>query len=157
MEKFNPEKAWQTARLLAACALAYGACELIGLREVYWGMVTAVVVTQPAWSDTVNASRDRVIGTLIGAFAGLAVIYARERGGPPLVPFWIALVPLAILTAIRPNLRLSCITLIIIVLVPATGDPYALPFERVIGILLGTLASILVVAAMTYPRKPGTP
>ena len=156
MWKFDSEPVWQTARLLAATALAFGACELIGLREVYWALVTAVVVTRPAWGDTVEASRDRVIGTLIGAFAGLAVIYARERGGSPLVLFWIALVPLAILTAIKPNLRLSCITLIIVALVPAAGDPFALPFERVVGILMGTLASIAVAAAMTRLPRRGT-
>ncbi len=157
MQTFDSSYVWQTARLLAACALAYGGCVLIGLHEVYWALVTAVVVTQPAWGDTLNASRDRVIGTLIGAFAGLAVIYAREHGGPPLALFWIALVPLAVLTAIKPNLRLGCITLIIIVLVPTTGSPYALPFERVVGILLGTVSSIVVVAAMANLPKSVTP
>ena len=82
------------------------------------------------------------------------MIYARQHGGPPLILFWIALTPLAIFTAIKPNLRLSCITLIIIVLVPTTGDPYALPFERIIGILLGTVASILVAAATEKRSKP---
>ncbi len=71
--------------------------------------------------------------------------------------FWIALVPLAVLTAIKPNLRLGCITLIIIVLVPTTGSPYALPFERVVGILLGTVSSIVVVAAMANLPKSVTP
>ena len=154
MRIFNSAYAWQTARLLAACALAYGACALMGLREVYWALVTAVVVTHPEWGETIDAGRDRVIGTLIGAFAGLAVIYARELGGPPLILFWMALVPLTILTAMRPNLRLSCITLIIIVLVPTTGDAFALPFERIVGILLGTIASILVAAATRTLTKP---
>jgi uncharacterized membrane protein YccC len=151
---FNPGYAWHSLRLLAACALSFGACKLIGLSEVYWALVTAVVVTQPAWDDTLNASRYRILGTLIGALAGLVVIYARQHGGPPLILFWIALTPLAILTAIKPNLRLSCITLIIIVLVPTTGDAYALPFERIIGILLGTVASILVAAATEKRSKP---
>ena len=150
MRIFDSAYFWQAARLLAACVLAYGGCKLIGLREVYWALVTAVVVTQPARGDTLNASRDRVLGTLIGASAGLAVIAAREHGGPPLLLFWIALAPLAILTAIKPNLRLSCITLIIVVLVPTSGSPFELPFERIVGILLGTVASILVVAGLTH-------
>ncbi len=145
---------WQTGRVLAACVLAYVSCRLIGLREVYWALVTAVVVTQPALGDTLTASRDRVLGTLIGAFAGLAVIAAREFGGPPLPLFWLALVPLAILTAIRPNLRLSCITLIIVALVPSTGSPFALPFERILGILIGTLASLAVAAGVATRSKP---
>jgi uncharacterized membrane protein YgaE (UPF0421/DUF939 family) len=66
--------------------------------------------------------------------------------------FWVALVPLAILTAIKPNLRLSCVTLVIVVLVPAPGNPFARPFERVLEILAGVLASI-VVSAVTPSRQ----
>ncbi len=152
---FDRAQLWQTARILAACVLAYGGCKLIGLREAYWALVTAVVVTQPAFGATLDASRDRVLGTLIGAFAGLAVIAAREAGAPSLPLFWIALIPLAILTAVKPNLRLSSVTLIIVVLVPATGNAFALPFERIIGILTGTVASIAAAAAI--PARPVAP
>jgi uncharacterized membrane protein YccC len=61
--------------------------------------------------------------------------------------------PLSILSAIKPSLRLSCITLIIVVLVPATGNPFSLPFERVIGILVGTLASLVASAATSAPQQ----
>jgi uncharacterized membrane protein YccC len=139
---------WQAVRILAACAISYAGAKLIGLPEPYWALVTAVVVTQPVFGDTLSAGRDRVIGTLIGALVGLGVIEAATTGFSIFILFWIALVPLAILTAVKPNLRLCCITLIIVVLVPSAGAPFARPLERIVEILLGTLASVAVSAAI---------
>ena len=129
---------WQTVRILAACALAYVGARLIGLSEDYWALVTAVVVTQPALPETLAAGRDRALGTLIGALVGLVVIAAGQWGASTFALFWVALVPLAILTAIKPNLRLSCVTLVVVVLVPAPGNPFARPLERVLEISRGS-------------------
>jgi uncharacterized membrane protein YccC len=146
------EYLWQAVRILAACAVSYGASRLIGLQEGYWALVTAVVVTQPALDSTLAAGRDRVLGTVIGALAGLAVLGGGELGFSSLVLFWIALLPLAILTAIKPNLRLCCITLVIVVLVPSTaGTRFVRPLQRVLEILIGTLASIAITAA--FPKQ----
>jgi uncharacterized membrane protein YccC len=134
----------QTLRIVLACAIAYGLAAVCRLQEGYWALVTAVVVTQPALEDTVRASRNRVLGTLIGAAAGLVVLEAGRYGFSLFLLFWCALLPLAIITAITPSLRLSCITLVILVLIPADGAPFARPLDRVYGILLGTLASIAV-------------
>jgi uncharacterized membrane protein YccC len=143
----------QTARILASTAIAYGASEALGLRESYWALITAVVVTQPALSDTLAAGKDRVIGTLIGALVGLGVLGATYLGASADLLFWIALVPLAIMTAIRPSLRLSCITLAVVVLVPAAGAPFVRPLHRVFAILLGTLASVMVCAVIRGEEK----
>jgi uncharacterized membrane protein YccC len=153
MQIIERAQLWQTVRILAACGLAYGASKLIGLREEYWALVTAVVVTQPALHETLSASQNRVLGTLIGALAGLAVIAAGEWGASTLALFWIAMVPLAILTAFKPSLRMCCVTLIVVVIVPATGNPFARPFERIIEILVGVLASVAVCAATPSPPK----
>ena len=150
---FERAHLWHTVRILAACVLAYGAAKLIGLREEYWALVTAVVVTQPALHETLSASRDRVLGTLIGAVVGLAVIAAGQWGASRFALFWVAMVPLSILAAIKPSLRMGCVTLIIVVLVPATGNPFARPFERIIEILVGVLASIVVCAVTPGQSK----
>jgi uncharacterized membrane protein YccC len=134
----------QTLRILAACALSYAGAWAIGLQEGYWALITAVVVLQPALADTVTASRNRVIGTVIGAAAGLLVVLGTHHGLPRLWLFWAALAPLATLTAARPTLRLCCVTLVIIVLLPAGGAPFARAFDRIFAILLGVAASIAV-------------
>jgi uncharacterized membrane protein YccC len=141
--------AWQTARILAACGLSAAAAQYCGLTESYWALITAVVVMQPAFTDTWTASVNRVTGTMIGAVMGFCVLLAAKRGFPVGVLFWVALVPSAVLTARWPNLRLCCVTLVV-VLIPSNGPVFERPLDRVFGILLGTAASILV-SAVTRP------
>ncbi len=146
---------WQTLRILSACAVAYGVAALVGLPDRFWAMVTAVVVTQPALDATLSAGRDRIVGTMLGALAGLGVIEAARHGWPLFAMFWVALVPLAILTALWPNLRLGCITLVVVVLVPSSGGlSFARPLDRVLEILLGTLVSIAVSVVIFPGRAP---
>jgi uncharacterized membrane protein YccC len=145
-------KLWQALRILTACALSYIVTGMLGLPEGYWAVITAAVVTQGDLSSTLEAGRDRILGTIIGAAVGLAVIEANVAWGWPLENlFWIALIPLAIVTAIKPNLRLCCVTLAVVVLVPAAGTWHR-PLDRVTEILVGTLASIAV-SAIIFPRK----
>src|SRR5271163_4669334 len=148
---FEGAHLWQAVRILAACALAYVAARLIGLSEFYWALVTAVVVTQPALPETLAAGRDRALGTLIGALAGLAVIAAGQQGGFDLRAV------LGCAGSARdidghethsspilrhPRHRGS----------RAGAGKLARPFERVVEILVGVLASI-VVSAVTPGRQ----
>jgi uncharacterized membrane protein YccC len=143
----------QTVRIMLACGLADCFSILAGLSEGYWALITAVVVTQPAFDDTLIASRNRVLGTLIGAGMGFLVLEATHHGGPLYPLFWAALAPLAVLTAIRQSLRLSCITLIVVVLIPSSGAAFERPLDRVFGILLGTLGAILAAACIRSAGK----
>ncbi len=144
---------WQTLRILLACVSAYVAAWTIGLHESYWALITAVIVLQPELRDTFAASRNRVLGTLIGAGAGLLVLLAARQGLPQFWLFWCALVPLAVLTAIWPNLRLSCVTLVVVLLIPTAGAPFLRAFDRIFAILLGVVASIVIAAAIPFGRR----
>ena len=147
-ELLKPEHYWHVVRLVGACTLAYAAATMIGLPEGYWSLITAIVVTQPEFSKTLAASADRIIATLIGAALGFLVLEAVVHGGPKLPLFAATLAALLVLTAIKPNLRMSGVTLIVVVLVPSTSEPFVRPFDRVIEILLGVIASLIVSAAI---------
>jgi uncharacterized membrane protein YccC len=149
---FQPAYLWQAARIFAACAISYGIPALLGLEEAYWAPISAIYVAQPELQATFAAARDRVIATLIGAVTGLAVLQAARSGVHSMPLFWGALIPLSIFSAVRPNLRLSCTTLVILVLVPSTGPVLARPLERILEILLGTLVAIAVTAATPIRR-----
>ena len=143
---------WQATRLVGACALAYAAAAASGLPERYWALITAVVVTQPMLSDTLGAGRDRVLGTLVGAAVGFLVLLADQHGWPAMPLFWVTLAGLALLIAVQPYLRLSAVTLIVVALVPGAGGAiYARPLDRVVEILIGTLAAV-VAAAVIRPK-----
>ena len=154
---FQPAYLWQAARIFAACAVSYSIPALIGLEEAYWAPISAIYVAQPELEATFAAARDRVIATLIGALTGLAVLQAARSGVHSMPLFWGALIPLSILSAVRPNLRLSCTTLVILVLVPSTGPVLARPLERIFEILLGTLVAIAVTAATPITQRLNQP
>lgn len=142
--RLGREQVEQAGRLLAACALAGGGASLAGLPEGYWAVVTAVVVMQTDLPHTLSAGRDRVAATLAGAAVALALILLREQGLPTLPLFAAGLVPLAVLAAVAPALRLACTTLVVVFLIPAGGDPYLRPLLRVGDILTGVLACLAV-------------
>jgi uncharacterized membrane protein YccC len=152
----SPQLLLRALRILTACGLAELAAWALHLQESYWALITAVVVMQPGFADTIVASRNRVLGTVIGAGAGLIVLAVTRQGSPPLWLFWCALAPLAVLTAAWPSLRMSCVTLIVVVLIPTSGAPFLRAYDRIFAIILGTLASILV--ATVFPVKlPAAP
>ena len=142
---------WQAVRLFGACVTSYVVALAIGLSEGYWAVITAVVVTQPMLSDTLSAGRDRIVGTLIGAAAGFLVLEAADHGWPTMTLFWGALAALTLLIAMQPYLRLCAVTLVVVVLVPGSGKAFVRPLDRVLEILIGTVAAIAV-TAIIRPR-----
>jgi hypothetical protein len=139
------------ARTLISCVLSYGVAKLATLPELYWAVITTlVVVTQPSLNQALNTGRDQIIGAVIGAIVGVIGLVAILRGAQPLIVFAIALVPLAALAAWRPTLRLACVTLVIVVLVPASGmgSPFERPIDRVLEILIGAGSALLVAFLM---------
>src|SRR5690242_17463070 len=68
---------WERKRLLihaAKTALAATLCWWLalrfGLHDGYWGAISAIIVLQSNFGATITASRDRILGTVIGAALG---------------------------------------------------------------------------------------
>jgi len=139
------------ARTLVSCLLSYYVAKLATLPELYWAVITTlIVVTQPSLNQALNTGRDQIIGAVIGGLVGVVGLFAILHGAQPLIVFSIALLPLAALAAWRPTLRLACVTLVVVVLVPASGlgSPFARPIDRVLEILIGAGAALLVAFLM---------
>ncbi|MBP0590908.1 FUSC family protein [Paraburkholderia sp. LEh10] len=141
------------ARTLTGCVLSYGAARLATLPEGYWALITTlIVVTQPSLTQAITTARDQIIGACIGAIVGGLCIVVVERGADPITVFSIALLPLAALAAARPGLRLACVTLVIVVLVPGDGgSAFERPLHRVAEILIGAAAAFI--ATVTWPNR----
>ena len=139
------------ARTLVSCLLSYYVAKLATVPELYWAVITTlVVVTQPSLNQALNTGRDQIIGAVIGGVVGMVGLFAILQGVRPLIVFAIAVLPLAALAAWRPTLRLACVTLVVVVLVPASGlgSPYARPIDRLLEILIGAGAALLVAFLM---------
>ena len=79
---------WEHKRLLIhaaktslAAALCWWLALRFGLHDGYWGSISAIIVLQSNVGSTVTASRDRILGTLIGAALGFSFsLLGRSRG-----------------------------------------------------------------------------
>ena len=70
---------WERQRLLIhaaktalAAALCWWVAQWFGLHDGYWGAISAIIVLQSNFGSTISASRDRLLGTVIGAVFGFA-------------------------------------------------------------------------------------
>src|ERR1039458_3800757 len=133
---------WEHRRLLihaAKTALAAALCWWLalrfGLHDGYWGSISAIIVLQSNVGATVTASRDRLLGTFMGAAFGFA---CSVFGAPP----WnyILAVVLAIvvcgLLSLRNSSRLAAVTITIIMLVSKSGTRWELALARGSDVLL---------------------
>ena len=134
----------QSVRTLVSVLLSDLVAHALQLREPYWALVTAVIVTQARISSTIEAGRDQIVGTMIGAAAGACAIALELSGLPKLPVFTVLLVPIALLGAFRPNLRLAGVALVVTFLFPSDGGPFNRPVDRVLAILVGAAVSLLV-------------
>ena len=65
-----------------AAGFCYWLATLAHLQDGYWGSISAIIVLQSNVGSTVAASRDRLIGTLIGAaFGGCIPLSSRQPLG----------------------------------------------------------------------------
>ncbi|MBB2191348.1 FUSC family protein [Gluconacetobacter azotocaptans] len=136
----------QAVRLLVSVLLSGVLARAVHLHEPVWSLITSVIVTQSRITQTLTTGRDQIVGTLIGAGAGVsAIILLLTTPLPTWLVFWMLLTPLALLAAARPNMRFAAITLMIVLLFPAQGgDPFLRPLDRIASIMIGVLTSLTV-------------
>lgn len=146
----------QAARLLVSVLLSDILARAVHLHEPVWSVITSVIVTQSRITQTLTTGRDQIVGTLVGAGAGLLAILLVQAGlVPGWLAFWLALTPLALLAAARPNLRFAAVTLMIVLLFPISGDPFLRPLDRIASILIGVVTSLVVTMFVLHDAARG--
>src|SRR5260370_40944127 len=76
---FWPLLMWERTGLLIhagrtalAASLCWWLALRLGLHDGYWGAISAIIVLQSNVGATIKASRDRILGTIIGAVFGFS-------------------------------------------------------------------------------------
>jgi uncharacterized membrane protein YccC len=160
-----PETGWLTADkrallLLAsktafAAGVCYGIAQLAGLQDGYWGSISAIIVLQSNVGSTVNASRDRLLGTLIGAAVGALFLLAGAGLWIYLLAVVVAMVTCSLL-GLKNSSRLAGVTVTILMLVhrpqPGTSVDWTLPLHRVLEVMLGIVVA-LAISALVLPSR----
>jgi uncharacterized membrane protein YccC len=139
------------AKTALAAALCWWLALRFGLHDGYWGAISAIIVLQSNVGATVSASRDRLLGTLMGAVLGFA---CTVFGVPPwnyILAIILAVVDCGLLSW-RNSSRLACVTITIVMLVPKTGPRWSLALDRVGEVLLGIVVALLV-STLVFPDR----
>ncbi len=155
LAKHRPE-AGLTLRMSAAGLIAFAIAHLLGLTQIYWAVLTAVIVTQASIGGSLKAMVDRFIGTLGGAGWGVAVTLAIPHPGVLSTGFAlaVALVPLAAVVAVRPGYRIAPVTAAIVLLAYPNqgGGVVEAALERVFEIGLGSVVALGVLLVVAPVR-----
>src|SRR5712691_767339 len=75
LAQYRP-KAGLTLRMSAAGLITFAVAHWLGLTQIYWAVLTAVIVMQASLGGSLRAMLDRFIGTIGGAGWGVAVTLA---------------------------------------------------------------------------------
>jgi uncharacterized membrane protein YccC len=149
---------WEHRRLLihgAKTALAAALCWWLALRfglyDGYWGSISAIIVLQSNVGATVTASRDRILGTLIGAVLGFSFSLFGALPWNYILAV-LAAVLICGLLGLRSSSRLAGVTITIVMLVQKTGPRLGLAMDRVMEVMLGIVVA-LVVTTLVFPDR----
>ncbi len=88
-----------------AAGLCYWLATLAHLQDGYWGSISAIIVLQSNVGSTVTASRDRLVGTLIGA--GFGAVFSLADDGRWVIGIYLLAVVLAMVTCSLLGLKNS--------------------------------------------------
>ena len=143
------------AKTAMAAGICYWLARLAGLQDGYWGSISAIIVLQSNVGSTVTASRDRLIGTLIGAGFGAVFSLLGEGLWVYLLAVVAAMVACSLL-GLKNSSRLAAVTVTILMLVHrTTGSNWAnwiMPLHRVIEVLLGIVVA-LGISTLVLPDR----
>jgi uncharacterized membrane protein YccC len=149
---------WEHQRLLIqatktalAATLCWWLAQFFGLHEGYWGSISAIIVLQSNFGSTITASRDRVLGTLIGALFGFgSTLY----GALPWNYFGAVLAAIVVcgLLGFRSSSRLAAVTITIVMLVNTQGSHWTIALDRVGQVFFGIVVA-LGVSTFVFPDR----
>jgi uncharacterized membrane protein YccC len=149
---------WERQRLLIhasktalAAALCWWLAHQFGLHDGYWGSISAIIVLQSNVGSTVNASRDRILGTLIGTILGFAFSLFGTLPWNYILAVLAAVIVCGLL-GLRSSSRLAGVTITIIMLVQKTGPRWSLALDRVGEVVLGIVVA-LAVTTLVLPDR----
>jgi uncharacterized membrane protein YccC len=139
------------AKTALAGALCWWLAQRFGWRDGYWGSISAIIVLQSNVGSTVSASRDRVLGTMIGAVVGFLFSLFGILPWNFILAVFAAMVVCGLLP-LRNSSRLAGVTVVIVMLVQKTGPRWTLAMDRVGEVMLGIVVA-LAVSGLVFPAR----
>ena len=139
------------AKTALSAALCWWLALRFGLHDGYWGAISAIIVLQSNFGSTITASRDRVIGTVIGALFGFCFSLFGTLPWNYILAVLAAVVVCGLL-GMRTSSRLAGVTITILMLVQKPGSHWGLALDRVGEVFLGIVVALLV-STLVFPDR----
>jgi len=135
-------------RIVVAALATFVLGHLLGLRQSYWAVLTAIIVTQASVGGAFKAIADRLAGSLGGAVWGVIVclVFPHRDVWTLTLALVVAIAPLAVATAYNPGWRIAPVTALIMLLAPSAqaGSPTEMAVSRMLEIGVGSLVAAVV-------------
>src|SRR5579859_3393597 len=149
---------WERQRLFIdagktalAAALCWWLALRFGLHDGYWGAISAIIVLQSNFGATITASRDRILGTIIGAGFGFAFSLFGTLPWNYIIAVLCAIV-LCGLLGLRNSSRLAAVTISIIMLVQSSSSHRTVALHRVGEVFLGIVVAVIF-STLIFPDR----
>lgn len=148
---------WERKRLLIhagktalAAALCWWIALRFGLHDGYWGAISAIIVLQSNFGATITASRDRILGTVIGALFGFSFSLFGILPWNYIAAVFCAVVVCGLL-GFRSSSRLAGVTITIVMLIQSNSHK-SLAFDRVLQVVLGIVVAVAI-STLVFPDR----
>ncbi|MHB1022743.1 MAG: FUSC family protein [Acidobacteriaceae bacterium] len=156
---------WQTAvsrlqwkqglKTALAAGFCYWTTRRLGLAEGYWAAISAIVVMQSEVGATITASRDRLVGTTIGAIVAWATTFFWAQHVYAYATAILLAMLLCGLLGLQNAGRLAGVTVTIIVLIHHTGPAWKVALSRFMEVSMGIIVGLIIsLTIWPSPRKP---
>jgi hypothetical protein len=124
---------------------------LFGLHDGYWGAISTIIVLQSNFGATISASRDRILGTLIGALLGFSFALFGALPWNYILAVLAAVIVCGLL-GLRSSSRLAGVTITIVMLVQQGSSHWTIALDRVMEVFLGIVVA-LAISTLVYPDR----
>jgi uncharacterized membrane protein YccC len=148
---------WEHRRLLIhaaktalAAALSWWLASRFGMHDGYWAAISAIIVLQSNFGATITASRDRILGTVIGALLGFSFSLVGAVPWNYILAVFAAIVICGLL-GFRSSSRLAGVTITIVMLVQSSSHR-AIALTRVGEVVLGIVIAVAV-TTLLFPDR----
>jgi uncharacterized membrane protein YgaE (UPF0421/DUF939 family) len=133
------------ARTTLAAVLALWSARILGLPEVYWAPISALIVMQKDFGASLVLSWQRLAGTALGAFVGslLATHLGASVLSFALGVFTVGVVSIALRLDRAAN-RFAAIALAIVMLASPRNPAWIIAIHRLIEVSVGIVVGLLV-------------
>jgi uncharacterized membrane protein YccC len=139
------------AKTALAAALCWWLALRFGLHDGYWGAISAIIVLQSNFGATISASRDRILGTIIGTLLGFAFSLFGVLPWNYILAVLVAVIVCGLL-GLRSSSRLAGVTITIVMLVQKSGPRWGLALDRVSEVFIGIVVAIAI-STFVFPDR----